>query len=151
VPSQAAPEVFELTLPVRATDIDELGHVNNVVYLRWVQEVAVAHWRHAATASQQAEVAWVVVRHEIDYKHAARLGDEILARTWVGTATSYTFERHTELLRAGDRCLLARARTLWCPVDMRSGKPKLVGADVRERFSVPGNQGPAVCRDPRPI
>ena len=144
MPSQGAPAMFELTLPVRAGDIDELGHVNNVVYLRWVQEVAVAHWRQAATAAQQAEVAWVVVRHEIDYKHAARLGDEILARTWVGTATSYTFERHTELLRVGDRRVLARARTLWCPVDTRSGKPRLVGADVRQRSSVPGDRGPSV-------
>ena len=139
--SPAVPEVFELALSVRETDIDELGHVNKVVYLCWVQEVAVAHWRHAATAAQQAEVAWVVVRHEIDYKHAARLGDAVIARTWVGTAAAHTFERHTEILRARDRRLLAHARTLWCPIGIRSGRPTRVGSDIRERFSVSAADG----------
>ena len=73
-------EVFELAVAVKPEDIDELGHVNNVSYLRWVQDVAVAHWRSAAPAEDQAKLAWVVVRHEIDYKQAAFLGDEIVAR-----------------------------------------------------------------------
>ena len=63
-----ATESFELAITITPEDIDELGHVNNVVYLRWVQETAVAHWRAAATPAQQAEVVWVVVRHEIEYK-----------------------------------------------------------------------------------
>jgi acyl-CoA thioester hydrolase len=130
-------ERFELAIPVQPQDIDELGHVNNVVYLRWVQDVAVAHWRSAATPAQQAEVVWVVVRHEIDYKHPARRDDGIVARTWVGTANRHTFERHTEILRATDRRLLARARTLWCPIDPVSGRPKRVSDGVRARFSTP--------------
>jgi acyl-CoA thioester hydrolase len=130
-------EPFELPIRVQAADIDTLGHVNNVVYLRWVQDVAVAHWRAAATAAQQAQVLWVVRRHEIDYKHPARLVDEITARTWVGTASKYAFERHTEILRSRDRKLLARARTVWCPIDAGTGKPKRVADDVRERFSTP--------------
>lgn len=134
-------ERFELAIAVGSQDIDELGHVNNVVYLRWVQDAAVAHWRAAATAAQQAELAWVVVRHEIEYKHAAHLGDAIIARTWVGTATAQTFERHTEILRASDQRLLARARTLWCPIDAHTGKPTRVHSDVRERFSVPSPDG----------
>jgi acyl-CoA thioester hydrolase len=144
VHSDPSTERFELAISVAAPDIDELGHVNNVVYLRWVQDVAVAHWRAVATAAQQADVAWVVVRHEIDYKHAARLGDAIIARTWVGTASTNTFERHTEILRARDRRLLARARTLWCPVDIRSGRPTRVGSDIRERFSVPNEGGEVI-------
>ncbi len=137
MPLDSTVDRFEVSIQVQAADIDELGHVNNVVYLRWVQEAAVAHWRAAATAAQQAAVAWVVVRHEIDYKRAARLGDGIIARTWVGTASTHEFERHTEILRAIDRSLLARAQTLWCPIDMRSGRPMRVDLEVRERFSVP--------------
>ena len=128
---------FELDIRVQPSDIDELGHVNNVVYLRWVQDVAVAHWRSAATAQQQAEVLWVVVRHEIDYQHPARLADAIVARTWVGAATRSTFERNTEILRAGDRRVLVRARTLWCPIAPDTLRPMQVGVDVRERFSTP--------------
>ena len=129
-------EVFELAISVKPEDIDELGHVNNVSYVRWVQDVAVAHWRSAAPAEDQAKLLWVVVRHEIDYKQPAFLGDEILARTWVGGATRITFERHTELVRSSDRSVLAKARTLWCPIDARSGKPTAVSAEVRARFSV---------------
>jgi acyl-CoA thioester hydrolase len=129
-------EVFELAISVKPEDIDELGHVNNVSYVRWVQDVAVAHWRSAAPAEDQAKLLWVVVRHEIDYKQAAFLGDAILARTWVGGATRITFERHTELVRSSGRSLLAKARTLWCPIDARSGKPTAVSQEVRARFSV---------------
>jgi len=128
---------FELGIQVQPSDIDELGHVNNVVFLRWVQDVAIAHWRSAATAAQQKDVLWVVVRHEIDYKRPARLDDGIVARTWVGAATRSTFERHTEILRASDRRLLARTRTLWCPIDPRTLRPMPVGDGVRERFSTP--------------
>jgi acyl-CoA thioester hydrolase len=129
---------FELPLEIRPEDIDRLGHVNNVVYLGWIQDAAIAHWRMLATPEQQAEVAWVVVRHEIDYKRPARPGDRIVARTWVGPATHNTFERRTEILRAGDRKVLAQARTLWCPIDPKSLRPVQVSADIRARFSVEG-------------
>ena len=103
---------FELPIHVQEADIDELGHVNNVTYVRWVQDAAVAHWTSAAPAAEQARLFWIVLRHEIDYRQAAHLGDEIVARTWVGTATRLRFERHTEILRAQDGCLLARALTI---------------------------------------
>ena len=129
-------ERFELAITIGPDDIDDLGHVNNVVYLRWVQDIAIAHWSAAATAEQQAAVAWVAIRHEIDYKHPARLGDTIIARTWVGTADSHRFERHTEIVRVADSKLLARARTLWCPISRASGKLTRVSHEIRERFSV---------------
>jgi acyl-CoA thioester hydrolase len=135
---------FEMIISIDPKDIDEHGHVNNVIYLRWVQEVATAHWRAAATASQQAEVSWFVVRHEIDYKHPVRLADKITARTWVGKATGRIFERHTAIVREGEGRLMARARTLWCPVDIRTGKPVRVGADIRDRFSAPSAEGEPV-------
>lgn len=126
---------YELALSVVPSDIDDLGHVNNVVYLRWVQDVAIAHWNAASTAEQQAEVAWVAVRHEIDYKHPAMPGDAVIARTWVGTAEANRFERHTEILRATDRKLLSRARTVWCPIHRKTGRLTRVSEDVRARFS----------------
>ena len=133
--SQAA-EAFELTIAVEPVDIDQLGHVNNVTYLRWVQEAAVAHWTAAAPATDQAKLLWVVVRHEIDYKQPAFLGDRIIARTWVGSASRIRFERFTELLRARDRSVLAKSLTLWCPIDSRTGKPVGVSPEVRACFSV---------------
>jgi acyl-CoA thioester hydrolase len=126
---------FELRLEVIPEDIDQLNHVNNVVYLRWVQDAAIAHWTAMASLEAQASLFWVVVRHEIDYKRPALLGDTIIARTWVGPATNRSFERNTEILRADDRALLARARTLWCPMDATSGRPTLVSDEVRAAFS----------------
>jgi acyl-CoA thioester hydrolase len=134
-PDQPA-DRYTLPLTIQPADIDELGHVNNVVYLRWVQEVATAHWRSAATAAQQAQVAWVAIRHEIDYKHAALPDDALVARTWVGAADSHRFERHTEIVRHRDQRVLARARTLWCPVSRATGRLMRVDDAVRARFSV---------------
>lgn len=129
-------ERFELPLVIHPADIDDLGHVNNVVYVRWVQDVAIAHWSAAATKEQQAAVAWVALRHEIDYKRAALPDDVVVARTWVGIADSHRFERHTEIVRVADNKVLARARTLWCPISRASGKITRVSNEIRARFSV---------------
>jgi len=141
-------------------DIDEQNHVNNTVYLRWVQDVATAHWKTLASAESQAAIGWIVLRHEIDYKMPASLGDEIVLRTWVGKASRLKFERFTEIRRKSGRSntessggdidppqdgfavannqVLAQARTVWVPVDVRTGKPIRVSADVRARFSMRG-------------
>ena len=127
---------FVLTRLVEADDLDERAHVNNVVYLRWVQDAASAHWSALAPEGASDEIAWVALRHEIDYLKPALLGDEIAIRTWVGVADGLSFERFTEMRRRMDDAVLARARTLWCPVDARTGKPRRVSAEVRARCSV---------------
>ena len=134
---ETAYERFEVPLKIQSEDIDVLGHVNNVVYLRWVQEAAIAHWTAAATEEEQRTLIWVVVRHEIDYKRAALAGDDILAHTWVGRAGRRAFDRHTEILRVADGKVLAAARTVWCPLDPETFRPTDVSEAVRARFSVP--------------
>jgi len=126
---------FELLLQVLPEDIDQLHHVNNVVYLRWVQDVAIAHWAAAASPEARDTLFWVVTRHEIDYRHPALPRDAIIARTWVGHASKRLFERFTEIRRASDQTVLARARTLWCPMDIRTGRPTKVSDEVRAAFS----------------
>lgn len=135
VAAVSSAKAFELVVLVEPSDIDEMEHVNNTVYLRWVQEAATAHWEAAASAVAQAAIVWVVLRHEIDYKTPARAGDEVLLRTWVGTASRLTFERHTEILRKTDQQLFAQARTLWCPISTASRRPIRVGPEVRAQFS----------------
>jgi acyl-CoA thioester hydrolase len=126
---------FEMIISVLPGDIDERNHVNNTVYLRWVQDVATAHWRAVASAKAQETIGWVVLRHEIDYKGPATLGDEVLLRTWVGKATRLTFERFSEIRRNRDGRLLSEARTLWCPIDAQTGRPVRVSTEVRAQFS----------------
>ncbi len=129
---------YDLLLAVQEADIDQLDHVNNVVYLRWVQEAAIAHWSAAASAEAQRAYFWVVTRHEIDYRRPALRGDGIIARTWVGKQVARAFERHTELLRAADQALLARARTLWRPMDRATGRPaRALSEEVRLAFATP--------------
>ena len=129
------PPRFERPLTILPEDIDGLGHVNNVVYLRWAQDVATAHWEAAATPEHQSTLAWVALRHEIDYKHPALPGDAVLASTWVGTADAVRFERFVEILRAHDRKLLAAVRTLWCPISRATGRVTRVDEGVRSVFS----------------
>ena len=125
-----------MTISVLPGDIDEQNHVNNTVYLRWVQEVATAHWQAIASSEAQAGIGWVVLRHEIDYKTPACLGDDVGLRTWVGKATRLTFERFTEIRRRSDSQLLSTARTLWCPINAQTGRPVRVSAEMREQFSI---------------
>lgn len=129
----AAP--FEQLVRVAEDDLDERAHVNNAVYVKWVQQVAVAHWRTIAPAKDQEALAWVLLRHEIDYLRAAVLGDELVLCTWVGEASGLSFERHTEI-RAGDGTVVARSRTVWCPVDARTGRPRRVSNEVRRLFAM---------------
>ena len=126
---------FEMTVSVLPGDIDEQNHVNNTVYLRWVQDVATAHWQAVASPEAQKNIGWVVLRHEIDYKIPAALDDKIVLRTWVGKATRLTFERFTEIRRNFDGQLLSKARTLWCPINAQTGRPMRVPAEVRVQFS----------------
>jgi acyl-CoA thioester hydrolase len=109
------------------------------VYLRWVQEIAVAHWRAAAPAELQAEVVWVVLRHEIDYKRPAKAGEEVLGRTWVGEATGSRFERFTEFARPAPPEVLARARSVWCPLNARTGRPRRIDPSLHDYFSEPAS------------
>lgn len=134
--AESSHSAFELLIAVTPADIDQLGHVNNVVYLRWVQEIAIAHWKAAATIEQQERLLWVVLRHEIDYKSPAVLGDTLSVKTWVGTASALKFERHTEFSRTSDGRAIAQARTIWCPIDVKSRRPVAVDGAVRARFSV---------------
>lgn len=127
---------FEIEITVLDSDIDLLGHVNNVVYLRWVQDAAVAHWRAGATQEEQKNILWVVTRHEIDYKRSAMRNDTIIAKTWIGAAERRSFERFTQLKRKKDNKVLAQARTLWCPINFVTKRPIEPTKEHYLRFSV---------------
>jgi acyl-CoA thioester hydrolase len=130
-------ESFELELVVDARDIDILGHASNLVFVRWIQDVALAHSAAVGldlTAYQRIGAVFVVVRHEIDYMRPAMLGDSIRARTWVSDVTAAKCIRHTELTRAKGGDLLAKALTTWAFVTLDTGRPRRITPDVRAAF-----------------
>ena len=138
--AERTPAVFELPLRILPEDIDTMDHVNNIVYLRWVQEAATAHWNAGASDVQKSDYVWVVIRHEIDYLRPAMLGDSLTARTHVGELTGAKFDRHVEIWRGGNSQLIARARSVWVALDARTGRPRRVTEELRSRFYVPPEQ-----------
>jgi acyl-CoA thioester hydrolase len=126
--------VFELSFTAGPEHIDELGHVNNAVWVQWIQQLAVGHWQAVADAAHKDAYIWVVVRHEIDYLRAAHEGDRITARTWVGDSPKGArFDRFVEFTGAdGKTCV--RAKTAWAILDKASGRPIRVPPEVVAPF-----------------
>ena len=125
---------FERPFTATPADIDELGHVNNAVWVRWVQEIAVAHWEAVASPAHQAAFVWVVIRHEIDYLRATGPGETVTARTWVGDAPrGARFDRHVEF-SGPDGAVRVRAKTTWAILDRVSGRVTRVPKEVAAPF-----------------
>jgi acyl-CoA thioester hydrolase len=126
--------VFEHRITAKAEHIDELGHVNNAVWVQWIQEVALAHWYSVAAPGHQDDYIWVVVRHEIDYLRAVTEGETVTGRTWVGEAPKGArFDRNMEFVGA-DGKVRVRANTVWAIIDRKSGRPIRVPPQVIAPF-----------------
>jgi len=126
---------------VQQTDIDELGHANNVVWVRWVNEAAIAHSRSVGLGPDvyfSMRVLWVVRRHEIDYLLPALPGESLEALTWVATLRGATSLRRTVFRRTIDGKVLARAATTWALVDFATGRPRRVPAEMMARYGFSG-------------
>jgi acyl-CoA thioester hydrolase len=124
---------FRVELAPTEEDIDLLGHVSNIVYVRWLQEIATAHWQAVATIEEQARLIWAVIRHEIDYLKACHLGETLIAESWADNPRGPRFDRLIRICGPeGDRRL--EARTTWVLVDRARLKPLRVPADLIRRF-----------------
>ena len=113
--------VFETKYTVKPAHIDELNHVNNVVYLQWIQDIANLHWTQLKSGLDTTAYVWVVIRHEIDYIGQALLGDTIVAKTWVGKTGGIRSIRYVEFYK--NNKLIVRAQTTFCLVNAKTFKP----------------------------
>jgi acyl-CoA thioester hydrolase len=128
--------VHSITVPADA--IDQFGHANNIAYVRWIQDVAVAHSNHvgldwAAYAAMGA--AFVVRRHEVDYLRAVREGEVLSVGTWIESFTRITSERGTTVHNAHG-ALVARAMTTWVFVTIDGLRPVRITDPVKRAFGV---------------
>ncbi|MFW2851483.1 acyl-CoA thioesterase [Sphingomonas sp. TX0543] len=125
---------FTLPFVAAREDIDELGHVNNTVWVRWVQELAVRHWAAVAPAEQQEAYIWVVTRHEIDYRGNVGPGEAVIGETWVaGEPRGARFDRRFVFTGADER-VKVEGVTTWALLDRASGRLLRVRREVAAPF-----------------
>ncbi len=140
-PAAVAPAPFVLASEVGEADIDMLGHASNIAYLRWVQDVAVAHSAAVGLDMEgysQLGAVFVVRRHEIDYLRPVVRGDLLELRTWIDSASAAKCKRATEIVRVGTpEIVVARAMTTWGYVELTSGRPTRIPDSVRVAFAQP--------------
>lgn len=128
---------FTRTITAGPDDIDELGHVNNAVWVRWIQDVAVAHWHAVAAPEHHDAYIWVVTRHEIDYRGNVSEGETVTAETWVpDPPRGARFDRHMRFTGA-DGKVKVEAVSTWAMLDRATGR--LVR--VREEIAAPFLEG----------
>lgn len=117
--------VFEYEITVLSKHLDEMQHVNNVVYVQFMQDIAGLHW-NSVQLKEDAHVLWVLRRHEVEYLSPAFLNDVLLVRTWTGEHSAVTWDRHYEIIRQADRKKIISAKSVWVLLDRLSGKPRRI-------------------------
>ena len=123
--------------------IDVMGHVNNAVWVRWMEAIATAHWQADAAPEHRAAYVWVVTRHEVDYRGNIGPGDSVIAETYIPTGpTGARFERWIDFRRASDdgaptgKPIIA-ARSTWAMIDLATGRLARVSPEIAAPFAPP--------------
>lgn len=122
--------MFISKLTVQSEHLDELNHVNNAVYVQWMEQVAKQHWKYLTKNQSVTNYVWMVLKHEIDYKAQAKLNDIITAKTWVGETKGATSERFIQFFI--DEQLLVSSKTTWVLIDIKSQKPARITKEILE-------------------
>ena len=128
-------KIFEYPITILQSDIDAQSHVNNIIYLKWVQEVAIAHWKSVADAKMQENNLWVVSRHEIDYLKSAYINSRLIAKTWVTEPQGAKSERYVTIMDAETETIYAKIKTTWYLLDFKTKRPKRIDAEIVNVFS----------------
>ncbi len=123
-----------MTFTAQSEHIDELGHVNNAVWVDWIQQIAISHWSSVASAEHQAQYFWVVTRHEIDYRGNVGLGEAVMAETFIPSApTGARFDRRVDFRNAAGKVIVS-ANTTWAMLERASGRLARVRDEVTAPF-----------------
>ena len=126
---------FSLDFTATPSDIDELGHVNNAVWVRWIQDMATAHWGAVAAADHIAAYIWVVTRHEIDYRGNIAAGESVTGRTWIESPPKGAqFDRRVDFVDSVGK-VIVRANTTWAMLDKASGRLMRVRPEIAAPFT----------------
>ena len=125
---------FTLNFTATPADIDELGHVNNAVWVRWIQDMATSHWQAVAAPEHISAFIWVVTRHEIDYRGNIAAGESVTGRTWIESVPKGAqFDRRVDFVDAAGK-VIVRANTTWALIDRGSGRLMRVRPEIAAPF-----------------
>lgn len=128
------PEIFTKEVIVEAEHLDELNHVNNVQYVQWIQDIAKAHWDARSTSKQNEDFFWVVVKHEVDYKKQAVLGERLLLKTFIDETTHVTSKRKVIIESIDKKYVVIEGISTWCLLDKKTGKPSKISEELKDIF-----------------
>lgn len=129
--------VFDLKRKVQPEDIDVLGHVNNVVYVKWMQDVAAAHIESLGLGINQyleLKHAMVAVEHHVQYRKACFEGEEIVLRTWLNDLNAFYSFRQYVFYRASDQSVVFTGQTKWACVEISTGRPKRLSPTFTQAY-----------------
>ncbi len=128
-------EIFEYQFTVPKSAIDDMDHVNNAVYLQWIQEVAKKHWESKTDNSIRNTYVWVVLNHFIEYQHPAFENDNITIQTWIDHHKGVKSERHTKIINTTTQKTLVTAKTTWCLLHKETLRPTRITDEISNLFS----------------
>ena len=117
---------FRIKITVKPEHLDDVNHVNNVIYVQWMENIARQHWNTYVSPELNEQVLWMIKRHEIDYMNQAFLNDELEMHTWTGDYTNVTWKRHYEITRIADNKKIISAASIWIPLDRKTQRPRRI-------------------------
>ncbi len=127
--------IYSKIITIPSSAIDENGHVNNVVYVQWMQDIAVEHYASiGGVEAQGSDATWVIRKHSIEYFLQAFKGEEVEVRTWVEDLRKVRSLRMYEFVRKSDGKVLVKGETDWVFMDMKTGSPKAIPVEVEKIF-----------------
>jgi acyl-CoA thioester hydrolase len=126
---------FNTIIKVEEQHLDDLNHVNNVIYVQWMQDIAAQHWNTYVPEKLKEEVLWMIRRHEIDYYNQAFLHDELHMKTYTGDYTNTTWKRHYEIIRPADNKKIINAASIWIALDKKTQRIRRIDDELMQTFA----------------
>ena len=128
-------KILEKEITVSKNDLDDLNHVNNVIYVHWVQEIAKEHWKSLVSNEIIKNYYWVLLEHQIKYLNPALLNDKIMIKTYIEKTEGIRSNRIVEIYNRNNDKLLVKSKTIWCLINAKTNKPNRITDEIRKAFN----------------
>lgn len=128
-------EIFQYSITVPSSAIDDMNHVNNVAYLQWVQDIAKKHWETKTSNELRNTYVWVVLNHYIEYHHPSFENEKLIITTWIDHHRGAKSERHTKIINEVTKKVIITAKTSWCLLHKETLRPTRINEEISTLFS----------------